>query len=75
MDETTARPLVPAAVIIGGLLLLPVVFLIIGFNLVPLMALTAWSRTVWLATLTVLSVFAIVGAVVMIMKLRQQTRV
>jgi hypothetical protein len=41
--------------------LLPVALIIAGFNLVPLMAVTASSRTAWLVVLAALAVAVIAG--------------
>ena len=59
MADKTAGPLVPAAIILGVLILLPVVLIILGFDLVPLMAITAWSRAAWLTALAALAVLVI----------------
>jgi hypothetical protein len=62
MADKTAGPLIPAAVILGGLILLPVALIILGFDLVPLMAITAWSRTAWLTALAALAVVVVAAA-------------
>jgi hypothetical protein len=59
------------AVVVGGLLLLPVLLIIIGFDLVPLMALTGGSRTVWIVTLVVLAV-ALLAAVTYVARTRRK---
>jgi hypothetical protein len=61
MQTHTPRALIPAAVIVGGLILLPVLLIILGFDLVPLMAITAWSRAAWIAILVVIFIAAAVG--------------
>src|SRR5438105_15819140 len=66
METKAPRALVPAAMIVGGLILLPVVLIIVGFDLVPLMAVTAWSRTAWIVALTV--VIVAVGAALSFMR-------
>jgi hypothetical protein len=71
MDAKNPGPLIPAGLIIGGLILLPVIAIIIGFDLVPLMAITAGSRTAWVTALVVLVVLAVAAAVV----LRSRNRV
>jgi hypothetical protein len=47
-DNQKGRPVLWAALIAGGILLLPVVAIIAGFSLTPLMAVTGWAGGWWL---------------------------
>ena len=73
MAIKTARSLILAVVLIGGLILLPVVLIVVGFDLVPLMAVTAWSRTAWLIALASLVVL-LIAALIVIANMRSRAR-
>ena len=75
MATKTQSPLLAVAAIAAGLLLLPVAIFVVGLDLLPLMALTAWSGTVWIASVIVLLVFAVVGAIMIVLGSRAKRRV
>src|SRR4051812_9579276 len=61
METKEPRPLVPIALVVATLLLLPVFAIIVGFNLVPLIAFTAGSRTAWIVVAGILAAVVIAG--------------
>jgi hypothetical protein len=59
--------------VVGGLLLLPVLLIIIGFDLVALMAVTAWSPTVWWIALAALAATLVVWIAVVAKRAQDET--
>jgi hypothetical protein len=61
MHTKAPRRFLPVALVVAAILVLPVIVIIVGFDLVPLMAITAGSRWAWIGVLAVLAVALVLG--------------
>jgi len=71
LETHTPQAPIPAAAIVGAVIVLRMVLIIMGFDPAPLMAITIWSRAAWIAILVVIFIAAALG----VSRLRSSTRI